>query len=118
VKRSSNPVDRLADYEVGYKKPPKEHRFKRGRSGNPKGRPKGRKDPLENILRAFNQRLAVSEGGERITRIEAVAARLLGHAANGHPAAIAAVIEILKLARRNHDDDDQGGGFNLIIEGA
>jgi hypothetical protein len=28
------------DYEVGYKKPPKATQFKKGASGNPKGRPK------------------------------------------------------------------------------
>ncbi len=31
------------DYEVGYGKPPKEHRFKVGQSGNPKGRPPEKK---------------------------------------------------------------------------
>ena len=29
-----------ADYEVGYRKPPRATQFKPGRSGNPKGRPK------------------------------------------------------------------------------
>ena len=39
-KRNRPPVD---DDEVGYRKPPKPHRFKNGQSGNPRGRPKGSK---------------------------------------------------------------------------
>jgi hypothetical protein len=32
-------------YEVGYKKPPAEHRFRPGQSGNPKGGKRGRRKP-------------------------------------------------------------------------
>lgn len=31
-------------YDVGYGKPPKDKQFKKGKSGNPKGRPKGSKN--------------------------------------------------------------------------
>ena len=34
------------DYEVGYGKPPATSRFQKGKSGNPKGRPKGSKNKL------------------------------------------------------------------------
>ena len=33
-----------SDYEVGYGKPPEHTRFQPGRSGNPRGRPKGTKN--------------------------------------------------------------------------
>lgn len=34
-------LHKTAAYEVGYGKPPKEHRFRKGQSGNPRGRPRG-----------------------------------------------------------------------------
>ena len=40
-----------ADYEVGKNKPPKHTRFKPGVSGNPSGRPKGRKNKPKELLK-------------------------------------------------------------------
>lgn len=39
-----NQLPAKAGYEVGYAKPPTEHRFRKGASGNPSGRPKGAKN--------------------------------------------------------------------------
>jgi Family of unknown function (DUF5681) len=36
-------MKRRRDYAVGFRRPPANTRFKPGQSGNPKGRPKGRK---------------------------------------------------------------------------
>ena len=37
--RTDNIADQPSRHDVGYGKPPKKHRFKKGQSGNPAGRP-------------------------------------------------------------------------------
>ncbi len=36
----------MADNDAGYRKPPKHTQFKKGQSGNPKGRPRKGKSPI------------------------------------------------------------------------
>lgn len=55
--------DEKKDYEVGYGKPPKRTRFKKGQSGNPKGRPKGAKGFTASLKREMESKVtALSEG--------------------------------------------------------
>lgn len=55
-----------ADYEVGYRRPPAATRFKRGQSGNPRGRPKKKEPPsFNNLLQeTLNEAVRVTEGGK------------------------------------------------------
>src|SRR6202040_1149980 len=71
-------------YEVGYRKPPAASQFKPGRSGNPKGRPKGarNKRPALNEQRLKTiaideayRTIKVSEGKRQITIAMAQAIR-------------------------------------------
>jgi Family of unknown function (DUF5681) len=54
----------MADYDVGYRKPPLSGRFRAGVSGNPKGRPRRKPTPLaERIKAVLNARIAYRERG-------------------------------------------------------
>src|SRR5258707_14185668 len=64
------PPDNQRDYEVGYRKPPGHTRFKKGQSGNPKGRPAGAKNLSTLLSEALNEPVVVTENGghNKITR--------------------------------------------------
>jgi uncharacterized protein (UPF0216 family) len=57
--------DDKADYKVGYKKPPLHSRFKKGQSGNARGRPRGSKNFSTLLTDALNEPVVVTEDGRR-----------------------------------------------------
>lgn len=58
---TSPPVDR--DYQVGYGRPPRQHQFKPGQSGNPKGRPKGARSEKDIINGLLSRKISIQERG-------------------------------------------------------
>jgi hypothetical protein len=94
--RDKEPQDRAADYPVGYGKPPLASRFKRGTSGNAKGRPKGSKNLKTLIRDAMTASISIQEGAKtkRVSRIEGVVLRQLQKALMGSDQAAMAVVKM------------------------
>jgi hypothetical protein len=61
------------DYEVGYGKPPPQHRFKKGQSGNPRGRKSVKLNEAEIIAKVRDELIPMTINGKttRITAFEA-----------------------------------------------
>ena len=53
------------DYKVGYKRPPLHTRFRKGQSGNLRGRPRGSKNFSTLLAEALNEPVVVTEDGRR-----------------------------------------------------
>jgi Family of unknown function (DUF5681) len=53
--------------DVGYGKPPQATRFKKGVSGNPKGRPKGSLNIATVFTKTLRERVVINEHGQRKT---------------------------------------------------
>jgi Family of unknown function (DUF5681) len=77
------------NYVVGYRKPPMQTRFKKGKSGNPKGRPKGSLNLATVLMKTLREKVVVNENGrkKKITKLEAAIKQLVHKAVQGDPRA-------------------------------
>jgi hypothetical protein len=75
------------DDAVGYGRPPKAHQFKKGQSGNPKGRPPASRNLHTAFEEALNSMVTLRENGEarRVPASEALALALLRGGLKGDP---------------------------------
>jgi hypothetical protein len=94
-------TDQEGSYQVGYKKPPPQHRFAKGRSGNPRGRPKKPKTLDTFLDKALKETVVVNENGSRkaITKFEAFVKQLVNKATAGDVRVTKVLIELLREAK-------------------
>jgi hypothetical protein len=85
------------DYAVGWGKPPKHTRFKKGRSGNPKGRPAGRRNFKTDLVEELGMRVEVKERGRtrQLTKQQVIVKQLITRCTNGDPAALGRLLPVL-----------------------
>jgi len=91
------PKDR-EDFEIGFGKPPSHTQFKKGQSGNPKGRPEGSKSLATTFNELAGEKMWVNtpKGRKRMSLIEMGIMQLLTRSAKGEPRAIREVIQMKK----------------------
>ena len=97
------------EYEVGFGKPPKEHQFQRGTSGNLKGRPKGAKNLKTDLLEELSEMMSVREGDRerRISKQRALIKTQVARALKGNDRAAAKMIDLyLKVIGLDDDAAD------------
>jgi hypothetical protein len=82
----------MSDKPIGYGNPPKHSQFKKGQSGNPKGRPKA---PCGISLRTFLDGAETGKNGEVASRREAMVIALVNSALRGNQRAFSRFMKYL-----------------------
>ena len=83
---------------VGYGRPPRRTRFKKGRSGNPRGRPKGSRNLATTLAKTIDEKVVITQNGRRrsISKLDAAAKQLANSAAAGD---LKAIHQLMMLAQ-------------------
>ena len=114
------PSSKNNKYAVGYGKPPRATQWKKGQSGNPRGRPKGTKNFYLDLSEELAEMILVNEGGQRkkLSKQRAVIKQLVSKALAGDMAASRTVLTLVAtvLEEKNREKaEDRLAGFDEEI---
>src|SRR5258708_8886430 len=87
-------------YEVGYGKPPKANQFRRGRTGNPRGKRQGEESAISAFKRIVSKRVKINDGEKvrTITLAEAVILKNYNAAVQKDPFAMSNIFRLAEDA--------------------
>jgi hypothetical protein len=87
-------------YQIGFGKPPQKAQFRKGQSGNPKGRPKGTLNLATVLDRTLREKVVTYENGRRKvkTKLEAAISKLANNAVSGDGQAVRYLCQLVKSA--------------------
>lgn len=85
-------------FEIGYRRPPSHTQFKKGTSGNKRGRPKGSNNFITLLDKELGQAVVVNENGKKktVTRLQAMVKRMVANALQGDQKAVLTLVEIVR----------------------
>jgi hypothetical protein len=86
------------DDKAGYGKPPKHSRFKPGKSGNPRGRPRRSRNLKTDLAEELRTPVTVREGGRemRVSKQRAMVMGLISKAVQGEAKAIDKLVDLIE----------------------
>jgi Family of unknown function (DUF5681) len=95
-----------ATYGVGYGKPPREHKFQPGQSGNRKGRPKGAKNTVTLVREILDRRIEITIRGivRKVSIREAMLTRFTDSGLNGDIKAAAFLLQHYDMSGTGNED--------------
>ena len=113
---SDQPIStKTTESKVGYKRPPAKSQFRKGQSGNPRGRRKGQRNMAPVLREVLSQTVKVKRGGktERMSKGEALIQMLMSKAHSGDARAIKAMLVLTeKIARIDTPEPKLAGPGN------
>ncbi len=92
-------------YAVGFAKTPVHSRFKPGKSGNPKGRPRGSKNKNTILREVLSQKITVQQNGKalKMNKLTVIITTLVNKAIAGDLRAISTLCPLIKNMEETHE---------------
>ncbi len=105
------------DEQVGFRKPPNHSRFKKGQSGNPRGRPRATRNLKTDLAEELSEEILFREGGrsQKISRQRAIVKSLVARTVKGDSRA-GAILSNWMLRLLDVDDDPENSAWTPSAE--